>query len=95
MKILFGQIEGEYLEDNIANGSNMFECDGKYFDFVLDINEDSVHISDTMGRYVPIGIHEFASFAKAVKIANNYTKALVKYSSVVDQVNDDEILYVE
>lgn len=92
MNILFGEVTGEYLDNCIATGSNMFEKDGKYFDFNLEMDVDTFTLSDTMGRILPIGVGEFEELYQAVKIAKNYAKALVRYQNVSDLVSDDETL---
>lgn len=95
MKILFGEVSGEYLESCLDDGSKMFECDGKYFDYCLEMNEECFVISDAIGRHMPIGVPEFKSAFKAMKIASNYARAINKYQGAVELVNDDEILYIE
>lgn len=94
MKILFGEVTGSYLDSLLEDASTMYEQDGSYFDFELEMNPECFTIRDTCGRSIPIGIAEFADFIKAVKIANNYAKALNKHAVAVEAVMDDEVLTI-
>lgn len=92
MNILFGEVTGEYLDSCLDDGSKMFENDGKYYDFAINLSEDTFTVYDAIGRVLPIGVHEFEEFYQAVKLARIYAKALSKRAHIVDLVNDDETL---
>ena len=92
MNILFGEVTGEYLDECLDNESKLFELDGRYYDYNIQMNEDCFTIEDAIGRSVPIGVEEFEEFYQAVKLARIYAKALTKHARVVDLVNDVETL---
>ena len=92
MNILFGEVSGECLNICIEDGAHLFEHEGRYYDFSIDMSEDCFRICDTIGRMVPIGVHEFEDFYQAVKFARIYAKALNKRAHVIDLVEDDETI---
>jgi len=94
MNILFGEVTGEYLESCLELGSPLFRVENKYFDFSVDMCSSHFSISDTLGRYVPIGVEEFEEFYQAVKLARGYAKAMAKAQYVSDLVDSDETLFV-
>lgn len=94
MNILFGEVTGEYLNSCLDNESKMFEMNGRYYDYCIEMNPECFVIHDTIGRKVPIDITQFEELYRAAKIAKNYSKALSKYMHVSDLVSDSETLVV-
>ena len=88
MDILFGEVTGDYLKSCLEDDSKLFENHGKYFDFVLEIKDDTFTIRDTLGRYVPIGAGEFEGLYRAVKTARKAAKAIANYEEVSDLIAD-------
>lgn len=94
MNILFGEVTGEYLKHCIDNDSEMFELNGRYYDYSLEMQEEYFHLVDTIGRSVPIDVTQVEELFYAVKLAKNYAKALTKHMYVPDLVSSDETLVV-
>ena len=92
MNILFGEVTGKYLESVLNTGSKVLEHDGQYFDFGIEMTEETFKVYDTIGRAIPIGVEKFEEFYQAVKLARNYARALCKRAHIVDLVEDDEVL---
>lgn len=94
INILFGEVTGDYLKETLDNESPILVCDGQYFDFGVNISEETVNIFDALGRHIPIGIDEFDSMLKALKVARPYVKALLKAETINSIMEDGETLVI-
>ena len=92
MYILFGEVTGEYLNDVLDNDEKVLEHNGTFYDFGIEMQEETFKFFDAIGRYIPVGVEEIEEMYQAVKLARNYAKALVKRQNIVSLIEDNEVL---
>lgn len=93
MKIYFTEIAEQDAKDW---GGEQFELDNRYFEFVLEANEDGVTLRDTCNRYVPLGFQDIAKLRKALKIyEKGYGNKMLEADEIKEQLNSDFEIYLE
>lgn len=74
MNIYFGRVPQDILND--TDPSDWIKCpmNDELYEFVLEVDQDDVHITDSVGRSVPVNVDHLEDLYNALIIAHSSLK---------------------
>lgn len=92
MQVYFSEVPSDILND--FGNEDYFQKDGKFYYFLLTLDEDGIFIEDTIGRYVPIDAEAIGQLAVGLDMCLRRINA-VNHANKILQDNEEQLTNIQ
>lgn len=92
MQVYFSEVPSDILND--FGNEDYFQKDGKFFYFLLTLDDDGIYIEDTIGRYVPIDIEAIEQLAVGLDMCLRRIDAVTRARNIMT-ASDEQLLSIQ
>lgn len=92
MQVYFSEVPSDIRYD--FGNEEYFQKDGKFYYFLLTLDEDGIYIEDTIGRYVPIDTEAIEQLAVGLDMCLRRIDAVNRANKIMAD-SDEQLLSIQ